>query len=118
MNYPEAYFAGVQLFNTTHFWHAHEQWEACWLTSHEPDYTFYKGIIQAAAALYHVQKQNPRGLHLNWLKSRTKLVTLPAHHMQLDVQQLIVAMDCFVLNYQQGITLPYPQISLVVEGTP
>ncbi|NJL35275.1 MAG: DUF309 domain-containing protein, partial [Chloroflexaceae bacterium] len=31
MEYPEPYLEGIRLFNAHHFWHAHEQWEACWL---------------------------------------------------------------------------------------
>ena len=45
------YREGIRLFNAGEFWHAHEQWEACWLIAREPELTFYQGIIQAAAAL-------------------------------------------------------------------
>lgn len=93
--YSEEYLEGIQLFNAGHFWHAHEQWEECWLRSSEPDSTFYKGIIQAAAALVHWQKGNPRGLHLNWAKSRPKLVGLPSPYMGIDVTSLLAAMDDF-----------------------
>ncbi len=87
---------GVELFNRGEYWHAHEQWEAGWLASSEPDATFYKGIIQAAAALVHWQRGNPRGLHRNWQKSREKLTALPAQMHGLDLAGLIVAMDLFV----------------------
>lgn len=93
--YQESYLEGIRLFNTGHFWHAHEQWEECWLRSSEPDSTFYKGIIQAAAALVHWQKGNPRGLHLNWAKSRPKLASLPSPYMGLDLAVLLIAMDDF-----------------------
>ena len=94
--YKAAYLEGIRLFNAGHYWHAHEQWEECWLQSAEPDATFYKGIIQAAAALVHWQKGNPRGLELNWNKSRPKLASLPPYYMGIDIAELIVAMDAFV----------------------
>lgn len=103
-----AFQAGVELFNHGEYWHAHEQWESCWLASSEPDATFYKGIIQAAAALVHWQRGNPRGLRRNWQKSREKLTTLPAQMHGLDLAGLIEAMDRFVGVNGQGI--PPPQL--------
>lgn len=93
----DPYLEGVRLFNQGEYWHAHEQWESCWLTSSEPNSTFYKGIIQAAAALVHWQRGNLRGLRRNWEKSRPKLVALPSPMNGLDVHGLIQSMDRFVL---------------------
>jgi uncharacterized protein len=90
------YLQGIHLFNTGEFWHAHEQWETCWRAAAEPEATFYKGIIQAAAALVHWQRGNPRGLLRNWEKGRPKLVALPARMQGLDVRALIADMDGFV----------------------
>jgi predicted metal-dependent hydrolase len=90
------YLEGIRLFNAGEYWHAHEQWEACWLVAAEPEATFYKGIIQAAAALVHWKKGNPRGLRRNWEKSRPKLVALPATMQRLDLHALIADMDRFV----------------------
>jgi predicted metal-dependent hydrolase len=91
------YLEGIRLFNAGEFWHAHEQWESCWLAVAEPEATFYKGIIQAAAALVHWQRGNPRGLRRNWEKSRPKLVALPTRMNGLDLHALIQAMDRFVI---------------------
>jgi predicted metal-dependent hydrolase len=90
------YAEGIRLFNAGEFWHAHEQWEACWMIVREPDKTFYQGIIQAAAALVHWQRGNARGLRRNWEKGRPKLVALPPMMHGLDLRALIVDMDRFV----------------------
>ncbi len=92
------YVEGIRLFNTAEFWHAHEQWEACWMIAREPELTFYQGIIQAAAALVHWQRGNPRGLRRNWEKGRPKLVGLPPVMLGLDLRALIDDMDRFVLT--------------------
>jgi uncharacterized protein len=91
-----AYYAGIRLFNRQEYWHAHEQWEACWLASNEPDATFFKAIIQTAAALVKWQQGNRRGLRLNWAKSRARLLTLPPMLHDLDLVELRVHMDRFV----------------------
>ncbi len=109
VDYPQPYLAGIELFNDGHFWHAHEEWEAAWRASDDPQIRqFYKGIIQTAAALVHWQKGNPRGLHLNWRKARAKLTTLPPKLMGLDILNLVASMDRF--EQAEGHGLPPPQL--------
>ncbi len=112
MTYPDAYREGIRLFNAGHYWHAHEQWEQCWLVAHEPDATFYKGIIQAAAALVKWQQANLRGMKLNWAKSRRKLTTIPAYHMGIDLIAFIAAMDAFVETAAEARTGCAPLLTL------
>ena len=88
---------GVRLFNEGHYWHAHEQWEICWLRSSRRDALFYKGIIQAAAALVHWQKGNLRGLRRNWEKARPKIVAMPPTLHGIDLASLVREMDRFVV---------------------
>ena len=66
------------------------------MIAREPEITFYQGIIQAAAALVHWQRGNPRGLRRNWEKGRPKLVALPPVMLGLDLRALIADMDRFV----------------------
>jgi predicted metal-dependent hydrolase len=108
---PPQYIEGIRLFNAGEFWHAHEQWEACWMGSPEPAKTFYQGIIQAAAALVHWKKGNPRGLRRNWEKGRPKLVALPGTMHGLDLRRLIVDMDLFVAA--GGPPARVPQLRMV-----
>ena len=108
------YFEGIRLFNAGEFWHAHEQWEICWLGSSGPKSLFFKGIIQAAAALVHWKKGNLRGLRRNWEKSRPKLVALPPEMAGIDLQALIADMDRFVLA--NGAPASAPQLKLVTTA--
>ena len=105
------YLEGIRLFNAGEYWHAHEQWEICWLESSETESVFYKGIIQAAAALVHWKKANPRGLRRNWEKSRPKLAALPPQMGGLDLHALIADMDRFVAT--NGDSAPVPQLHMV-----
>lgn len=90
---PPEFFHGIRLFNTGHYWHAHEQWEQCWLRATGDDARFYQALIQAAAALVKWQQGNQRGLGLNWAKSRAHLATLPATYHGVDLAALRSAMD-------------------------
>jgi hypothetical protein len=88
-----AYHEGIRLFNAGHYWHAHEQWERCWLASSGQDAVFFKAIIQAAAALVKWQQGNRRGLQRNWAKSRARLDLLPPRYYGLDLLALRAGLD-------------------------
>lgn len=111
--YPEAYLAGIDLFNKRHFWHSHEQWENCWHAVADADEAlFYKGIIQSAAALVHWQRGNPRGLRRNWEKSHAKLSLLPSPFLGLDLVAFTVMMEQFVETHASSTPAPVPEIHL------
>lgn len=88
---------GIHLFNATRYWDAHEHWEECWRGVAEPDATFFKGIIQTAAALVHWQRGNLRGLQRNWHKARPKLVATTGIRNQIALARLVNDMDAFVM---------------------
>jgi predicted metal-dependent hydrolase len=52
---------GVEHFNATEFWHAHESWEELWLEAEGDLVEFYQGLIQLAAAYHHVKRGTLRG---------------------------------------------------------
>jgi hypothetical protein len=84
---------GIRLFNAGEYWHAHEQWEQCWLISRDEEAIFFQALIQAAAALVKWQQGNLRGLQLNWAKSKAKLLLLPPSYADVDLQALQRAMQ-------------------------
>ena len=51
----------IALFNAHAFWKAHEAWERDWLSAEQPHKLFLQGLIQLAAAYYHVQRGTYRG---------------------------------------------------------
>ena len=105
----DQFYEGLRLFNTGEYWHAHEQWEQCWLSVEGEEALFYKAIIQLAAALVKWQQGNLRGLHLNWAKSRAKLELLPPSVAGLDLAALRATMDHFVTHP----AMPPPILNLV-----
>ena len=57
--------AGLDHFNATEFWDAHESWETIWLEAESDVHLFLQGLIQLAAAYHHVKRGTyPGGLRL------------------------------------------------------
>lgn len=58
------YLYGVDLYNFSYFWEAHEAWEALWKTTQRNDLPglFLQGLIQVSAALLKRQQALGRGM--------------------------------------------------------
>ena len=56
------YYDGIHLFNEHEFFEAHETWEDIWHMAYGLKHEFYQGMIQAAVALEHYRRSNPRGV--------------------------------------------------------
>ncbi len=52
---------GLRCYHAEEFFAAHEHWELVWLKLPEPEKTFLQGLIQLAAAFYHLQRGNLEG---------------------------------------------------------
>ena len=65
--------AGLARFDVGAFWHAHEAWEEAWKSDPQPHRDCWKGLIQIAAACYHLQRGNRRPVA--WLLGRAR------HHL-------------------------------------
>jgi uncharacterized protein len=47
---------GVEQFNRREYWKAHDSWEAVWQASSGDRRQMIQGLIQIAAACYHIEK--------------------------------------------------------------
>lgn len=58
---PIEFIEAISLFNRRYYWETHEVLEDLWMEEHGDLKLLYQGIIQGAAALYHVLGANPKG---------------------------------------------------------
>jgi uncharacterized protein len=92
----DSWSEGIELFNAGRFFDCHEVWEEVWKRSSGAEKLFYQGMIQAAVAILHAERGNPRGARSTWDKARAKLEQLPAEHMGIALGKLRAAVDAFV----------------------
>ena len=76
---------GAALFDGGDPWHAHEVWEAAWKADHSRHRDAWKGLIQLAAAVYHLRRGHPGPVptllvraHQHWLAHGHHLSRRPA----------------------------------------
>jgi hypothetical protein len=83
---------GIEHFNAGRFWHAHEDWEALWISlkgeASQELVDGVQGIIQIAAMLLNHQRKKVRGVTSLWIKSSSKLTPVIDGLFGLDIAKL------------------------------
>jgi predicted metal-dependent hydrolase len=103
MSQPEnngALEEGIRLFNRGKFFEAHEVWEQVWKLAKGNERTFYQGLIQAAAALVHIQRGNYAGAVYVYLKARRNLERLPELWMGIELGQFRSSLEAYFEEIQ------------------
>lgn len=103
---------GVDLFNREKFFEAHEVWEDLWHEVRDTDRSFLQALIQVAAAFYHHQSDNLRGMASQLHKAAGKLVQYPATHRGVRNDLLQAALRRWI-EAEAGTlrTLSYPRLT-------
>ncbi len=94
--------AGAELFDAGEFWHAHEAWEVAWRAYHGEDRDYLKGLIQLAAANFHLARGKPGPAR--------RLLDSAARHLErcnplawpFDTAHLIAVTAALVARIDQG----------------
>jgi predicted metal-dependent hydrolase len=88
---------GIELFNSGHFWEAHEAWETDWMPDRKgPDSGFYKGLIQVAAGCLHYTRHNRRGAVNKWRSGADYLRPYLPTHRGVRLAPLVRAVDTYL----------------------
>jgi len=82
------YQKGLEAFNSSHFYDAHEHWEEVWLETPNPDKMFLQGLIQVAAAFHHYSRSNLLGTRNLLQAGLLKLDRFPEIHGGLEIEAL------------------------------
>lgn len=85
----ERFYRGLDEFNAERFFEAHEVLEDLWHEYRETDRTFIQGLIQVAAAFYHVQSCNRKGAVSQFIKGSEKLTHFLPAYKDVSVAKLL-----------------------------
>lgn len=88
-----AFEEGVDAFNAGRYHAAHESIERCWLATQGPDSDFYKGLIQAAICLHHLERDNVEGARKLYRGHRRLLAPYLPQHGGIDLAAFLAEMQ-------------------------
>jgi predicted metal-dependent hydrolase len=101
--------AAVRLFNEGQYLAAHELFEELWEAGEGGDDDFYKGLIQAAIAMHHLEDGNPKGAGKLYGGHRRYLGGFLPAHGGLNVERFLASMQEFFAPILRGEPRPDAQ---------
>jgi predicted metal-dependent hydrolase len=108
-----AFHEGIALFNKRRFFECHETWEIAWKDAEGSERILLQGLIQAAVALLHVERGNPRGARSVYAKARAKLDPLPPVIMGIDLNSFrLLLTDYFADALSEQTRRPLPLLHI------
>ena len=110
---PE-FLRGVELFNRTEFFEAHEVLEDVWRAAPTGDKKFLQGIIQVAVALYHHGNGNSIGARSVLRRAFRNLSRYPEGFGGLHLAELLHSISDWQRAMDEGT--PVPQFPKIVVG--
>lgn len=111
---PNEVRVGAALFNAGLFFECHEWFEGLWKTTEGERKDFYHGIVQAAAAFYHYEKDNIHGCRTLLRKGRRRLASYPTRFLGVDLARFAEDLAQWAAHFEGG-SRPndYPRIHLL-----
>ena len=79
---------GLELFNSGHYFEAHESLESAWREETGPVRELYRGILQAAVVYLHITRGNYAGAIKVYQRSQRWLIPWPETCRGVEVGQL------------------------------
>jgi hypothetical protein len=85
--------AALELFNGGRYLAAHELFEELWEATEGEDSDFYKGLIQAAVALHHLEEGRSEGARKLFAGHRRLLARYLPEHRGIDLVAFLAEMQ-------------------------
>ncbi|HVZ18728.1 MAG TPA: DUF309 domain-containing protein [Terriglobales bacterium] len=98
----ERFNKAVDLFNTEHYFEAHEAWEDEWRESAEPERRWLQGLVQAAVALHHRSTGNLAGAGSVMKRAIANLSGCPDVWRGIDIARLRRELDIALAELKAG----------------
>jgi predicted metal-dependent hydrolase len=103
----------IKLFNTGHYFEAHEALEDLWRAAASPDKLFLQGLTQIAVAMVHQQRGNRVGARSLLARGMANLAAYPEQYLGVDVAGLRAAVIACERALDGGQALPPPRMELL-----
>jgi uncharacterized protein len=91
--YDPLYLEGIECFNRREYFESHEVWESLWIKERGASKLVYKGLIQAAVALHHINRGNRAGAKTLLARSHSYLEFYRPKHQGLDLEEFLTRLD-------------------------
>jgi predicted metal-dependent hydrolase len=105
---PDEMVHGLELFNETQFFEAHEALEEVWRAAPRPEKKFLQGLIQVAVALHHHGRGNSVGARSVLRRAFRNLSTYPEDFGGIHLATLLISIAQWQRALDAGTPVPPP----------
>ena len=101
----ELFKKGIEYFNTTYYFEAHDTFEEIWMDERGEDVRFYQGLVQLATGFYHLRMDNLKGAESQLSKGVAKLEKYKPEYRNLELTELLNQVAVCIVsiqNHQSG----------------
>ena len=105
---PDDLAHGLQLFNDTDFFEAHEALEDVWRVAPGPEKKFLQGLIQVAVALHHHGRGNAVGARSVLKRAFRNLSAYPEDFAGIHLADLLNSIVEWQRALDEGTPVPSP----------
>ena len=105
---PDDLVHGLELFNESEFFEAHEALEDVWRAAPRPEKKFLQGLIQIAVALHHHGRGNSVGARSVLKRSVRNLSAYPEDFGGIDLTSLLRTILQWQEALDKGTPVPAP----------
>jgi predicted metal-dependent hydrolase len=110
----ELYARGLELFNSSEFYEAHEVLEDVWRSETGPHKLFLQGLIQVAVALHHHSTGNFVGCRSLLRRAARNLSSYPESYFNLNLTQFREALGEWQNALDQNHPAPpFPKLEIL-----
>ncbi|HKN34532.1 MAG TPA: DUF309 domain-containing protein [Terriglobales bacterium] len=102
----QTYWTGIELFNDSRFFDAHEVLEDVWRETSGPEKSFLQGLVQLAVALHHHSTGNSLGAGSLLTKAHRNLSGYPPEFGGIRLGALLRAVSAWQRALEQGVPPP------------
>lgn len=93
---------GVNLFNNSFYFEAHDFFEEIWMETNGIDKLFFQGLIQVAVGAYHFSRCNYKAAHSQFMKAKSKLKKYLPVHYSVDVRKIVDEVAKIILQIEDA----------------
>ena len=97
----ELFLKGINAFNTSNYYDAHEHWEDLWSDYRLPDAKFVQALIQLAVGYFHITNNNKNGALGLLNKCKPKFEIYLPSCRGIDIQVVLLLVDSSIVHLNQ-----------------
>lgn len=80
---------GINLFNNSDFFEAHDHFEEMWVNAGRDDKKFYQSLVQLSVGSFHLVSKNYKGALSQYCKGTSKLVEYIPDYKGINTRKLL-----------------------------